>query len=186
VTGTSPARRLFFAFWPEPPVRAAIAEYSTVLRVGTGARPVAARDLHVTLEFLGLVQDADARRLEALCPLMRLPPLTLSFDRLAFWPGVRSLVLESSSPPPALLAAQAALRADLRDLGVRVGTRDYRPHVTLWRGLPSAFDSPVQPPLEWPLTEVALVRSEPGPAGSDYAVERRWRRSASGDQFIPD
>ncbi|MGH8798838.1 MAG: 2'-5' RNA ligase family protein, partial [Casimicrobiaceae bacterium] len=45
--------RLFFALWPAPPTRAALAALAQVLAGETGGRATAPANIHLTLAFLG-------------------------------------------------------------------------------------------------------------------------------------
>jgi 2'-5' RNA ligase len=57
MTGPEPARRLFFALWPDARVLArAVDAVATLVPRGAG-RPLRADQLHLTLEFLGNVLD---------------------------------------------------------------------------------------------------------------------------------
>lgn len=158
-------RRLFFAFWPDEPLREAFERARNRLFPLSG-RPVAAAGLHVTAAFLGTVSAA---RLEALMALRGpVAPLSISFDRLEYWPKPRVLV-----------AATTHLRDDLRELvdglwrrldrqGFTREPRPFRPHVTLARDVRSVRAGLPWEPLAWPVDRLELVESVPTPDGSIY------------------
>ena len=167
-------QRLFYAVWPPPAVRVALAlAGSQRLALGAG-RAVPAANLHLTLAFLGLVAGAELDRLEAIGARLRVPAALLTLDRIDWWPRAQVLVAAATEPPPALLGVQRELTDELKDGGFRVDSAAFRPHVTLARKLlrrPSAlaFD-----PVEWPLGTLALCASRPSAGGSIYTPLVVW------------
>lgn len=152
--------RLFLALWPDDDVRARLVAAQRGWTWPARVALTPPERLHVTLHFLGEVDDAAARALATRLP--RCSPFSLTLDRSALWPqGIA--VLEAGEPPPALLQLHAALAAELRGLGLRVETRRWRPHVTLARHAEGAVPPASFEPVEWLLRGVALVRSHAGP-----------------------
>jgi 2'-5' RNA ligase len=169
VTGATDRRRLFFAFWPDDPTRAALEAARTRLFPLDG-RPVAAADLHVTAAFLGAVSEA---RVPALLRLATaVPPFELCFDRVDFWPRPKVLVAVSSQSPPRAAAAVDSLWGALSRLGFRRDPRPWRPHVTLARDTRAPRRDPQWPAVSWPVRGLRLVESLPAeaaaPAGARY------------------
>ncbi len=119
-------RRLFFACWPDESLRLAILAGRQRLFPLSG-RPVEPSDLHLTLAFLGAVEESRVAQLKALAGPMS--PVDLVLDRLQWWHKPRVLVAEASQAPP-------GLRATVDDLGA--GWSGWATHVT--RG-PSARTS---------------------------------------------
>ena len=161
--------RLFTALWPEPDVRAAIAAVSQSMAWPGGARPTAHAKLHMTLHFLG---DVDDDRLPALCTALAVPApaFELRLDQLQAWPGGLLVLCPSSIPPP-LARQRADLAERLLALGVRVDARAFAPHVTLARRAPPHCAQRSLPPVRWPVRGHALVQSTPQ---GGYAVLQRW------------
>jgi 2'-5' RNA ligase len=98
-------------------------------------RVVAEVDLHVTLCFLGAVEES---RLEPLCQRVsevQAAPFELEFDAFEYWRRARALVATASRAPSAAVALAATLCAAARALGLSADERVLRPHVTLVRGL---------------------------------------------------
>jgi RNA 2',3'-cyclic 3'-phosphodiesterase len=155
--------RLFLALWPDAPVLEQLVTLADSWAWPEQARRTAPAKLHVTLHFIGNV------------PAARLPDLRaglevewsgcdLAFDRATVWPGGIA-VLEASRVPAPLAQLHADLAEELRELGLPVESRPYRPHVTLARkafaARPPAFD-----PLRWRAGPgYALVRSVGGGRG---------------------
>jgi len=55
---------MFFALWPDDAVRAQLAHWSRELHAVCGGRPTRVENLHLTLAFLGGVEDARAAEVE--------------------------------------------------------------------------------------------------------------------------
>lgn len=146
--------------------------------------PVAGRDvpvqnLHVTLCFLG---DVDERRLERLATTLDeklVAPLAL--DVLFDEPGWRAdsgvTWLAASDPPDALLALGQRMRGAAGRVGIRVDKRAFLPHVTLARRV----DHPPPAPLSTPAVRchferVELYESVRESGGARYRELDAWPR----------
>lgn len=160
--------RLFTAIWPSPEVNEALHRVQRACNWPAAARTTRAERLHLTLHFIG---NVDASRLEELGTALAVPyePFEMSFDRFEVWRGgIAALV--ASRPPAGLLALHARLAAALRDAGLPVEERPYRPHVTLARQARGALGPPAMEPIVWQATEgYALVRTMPGGAYESLA-----------------
>lgn len=167
--------RLFFALWPDPDTQQywhdALAAYVKPL----GGIRVPAANLHLTLAFLGEVQGSRINALLHLGDDLSHEPFTLRLDRIEAWnkPGLACLRPAEVPLPLARLAGQ--LRTGLQQEGFAVEARAFKPHVTLSRHIIIPAESlPVWPVLEWPVSTLALVRSELSAEGSHYHVVGRW------------
>ena len=176
MSGERPAqRRLFFALWPDAAERRALSLAFGGAIAAAGGRAVPPPQLHLTLEFLGRVADAELAPLAALAAAVPLPvDATLVLDRLDWWRRAALLVAVPSAPPSGLLALQATLREALSGRGFRVDSRPFRPHVTLVRKVAAAPGAVGAARVAWPVRELALVESLPSPAGSSYTPLARW------------
>ena len=161
--------RLFAALWPDPALRRALQAWQAAWTWPPRARPTPARDLHLTLVFIGAAPVERLPDIEAALATPT-PAFELALDEPALWH--RRLAVMACREVPALLAAwQQALADTLRALGLAIETRPYRPHVTLARSAAGALvpaGSP--PPLRWsPRGHVLAVRD-----GAHYRVLRRY------------
>lgn len=147
--------RLFFAL----PCPAPIAEELTAWSEenAPGGRPLHCADLHVTLAFLGSQPVARLPTLMALAAQLSLPAVELELSVLEHWSDL--LVLVPQQAPTALLEFQANLQARLRDAGVVLEQRAYRPHLTLVRRLATAPLTTAAPQVTWPVGEWGLYQS---------------------------
>jgi 2'-5' RNA ligase len=173
----SATRRLFFALWPEPDVRAAIVDRteSARLEAALGGRRVPAHNLHLTLVFLG---DVPCERLDGLLDaagqLARPGRFSLRLDRFGTFDRARVAWLGAEPVAAAVRLVDGLERAAEMAAGVSSDDRAWRPHVTLLRGIDvDAAESLPRPgaPIDWPVRGFALVesiRSRP------YQVLRTW------------
>lgn len=134
--------------------------------------------VHLTLAFLGDVPLADLPMLHALGEKIRGVRFSLRIDRLGYWPHKRLLWAGMSEVPDGLHDLQRQLLAALAESGYRVDSagRGFTPHITLVRHVPSeSLDSAAAggsalPPLDWPCSSFALLRSDLSSSGPSYTV----------------
>ncbi len=126
-------KRLFFALWPDHRQRDRLRDVITPVAKLVEGRMVDRRNWHVTLAFIG---GFPANRVEYLLQRaaeIRVEPFRLNFDRLEFWPRPKVASLVAMTVPPELQALVDSLNGILKDLGVSVEDRNYRPHITVVR-----------------------------------------------------
>ena len=187
--------RLFVALLLEPALLEALNSIQSVLRrldTSGSVRWVDPRGIHLTLKFLGEVDEA---RLEPLTAALTAAARSRTAPRLALGsPGVfpgpgRPRVLwiglrESGQHLPPLAEA---VESAMNGLGWPKEKRAFQPHVTLGRvrdqarpnaarDLAAKLDTVSVPETaEIPHTRLALMQSHLGPAGARYAEVGLWR-----------
>jgi 2'-5' RNA ligase len=129
-----PRRRLFFALWLGDAERADLAEAAVGPLAGLAGRALAAADWHVTLCFLGAVEERLLAPLCAQAALIAAPPFTLRLVRLDYWHEARVIAALAAEAPAAAQQLASDLRALARSLGLAPDEKPLRPHVTLMRG----------------------------------------------------
>jgi 2'-5' RNA ligase len=149
-------RRLFYAIWPEPAERAALAAAAQSLFPLSG-RPVAAADFHITLAFVGAVDDARLAAFQALA--QPLTPFDVTLDALEHWPKPRVLVAAARHASSQLAATVAALWRQLDRLGVAREPRPFQAHATLARDVRQWRSGRSFPAVTWTATRIRLVES---------------------------
>lgn len=167
--------RLFFALWPDDNTRQAIQQISTALPLSSRQR-TRAELWHITLVFIGNVDEALVPKIieTTTIPIDAPETITLVFDQLEYWRRAGVLCLTCSQP--ALVASNLVtqLSTPLLELGLKLDTRPYCPHLTLARHvreLPTA----VFQPLIWSASAFALVESVSSPAGVIYQPLQFWQ-----------
>jgi 2'-5' RNA ligase len=112
-----------------------IAQTLSMLRGGLpGARWIDPQNYHVTLRFIGDVDDSDAREIASLLGRVRRGPFELRLDGLTSFGGKKPrAVVATVAPSPALMEAQAEQERLMQRIGLEPEGRKYTPHVTLAR-----------------------------------------------------
>lgn len=161
---------MFFAIWPDDPVRDALATAALDAREACGGRATAAPKIHLTLFFVGEIERARIPELEACASAVEATAFALDLDVLGYWRHNRIVWAGTRSAPPALVGLAAALTAKLAAAGYRGEDRLYVPHVTLVRNARQAPPTPALEAPAWGVREFVLVES----AGGRYEPLSRW------------
>jgi 2'-5' RNA ligase len=169
-----PTRRLFFSLWPDDALRAGLNRAVGAVQAGNG-RIVSASTFHLTLVFMGNVPVTKRPEIDAIASAIRIPPFRLCLDRYGYFEGPRVTWLGPSVTPEPLAELYALLFGGLRDAGLTVEERVYRPHVTLVRSSPPPPRQVLDPPLEWQVSEFLLVESRILVQGALYRLLRTWK-----------
>lgn len=110
-------------------------ELSRLGRAVEAARPTPLEQLHVTLRFLGEVDEELGGRFAAEAAGLRAPAFELTPSGLGCFPNARRprIAWAGFEPCQPLLELQAAMETLSRDCGLEPETKPFRPHVTLAR-----------------------------------------------------
>lgn len=163
--------RVFFALWPAPDAAKRLAVIARAEAGAFGGRPTRSETIHLTLAFVG---DVDEERLPALvgaAEAVRGEAFALQVDRLGYWAHNHLRWAGCSRVPPALGELAGALREALLAAGFPVDRPPggLVPHVTLVRRMAAAAPpGPIEPIVAWHCPEFALVRSHRLSAGASY------------------
>jgi 2'-5' RNA ligase len=116
-------------------IPAAIGQQLSMLRGGLpGARWIDVENYHVTLRFLGDIDDATAHEAASVLAGIRRPAFDLRFAGVISFGGhkPRAVVAETTQPS-ALIDLQAEQERLMQRIGLEPEGRKYTPHVTLAR-----------------------------------------------------
>ncbi len=172
----TPAKRLFFALWPDEALRQRLYALGGELLRDHRGRRLPPQNLHLTLAFLGSVGAERQACLERVASAIRLPAFTLMLDQAGFWPR-KGLLWAGGTPPEALLALVHGINQGLRTCGLEPETRPFQVHLTLARnvrGLHLDRDRTIAP-LAWKVSQFALAASQTLPEGARYDILKTWR-----------
>ena len=167
------ARRLFFALWPDPVLKAAIAGAARAPARPHGGRRVRDENLHLTVLFLGNVGAEAEGRLAQAAATVRAPAFELSLDQVGSFFRARVLWVGASQMPPALGELRRQLESAAQGAGVPFDPKPLKPHVTCYRDVRRSLDPAAIEPLRWPVRTFALVHSTPA-GGGQYHVVSQW------------
>lgn len=165
-------QRLFFALWPSGELRDSL---TPLLKFDKecGGRPHPPSNMHITLNFLGMV-DADTRDcLEQAAHEIVIPSFDLTLDRFGYWPRPKVMWLGCSDTPETMRALVGALNGAMEQCGLEPEKRPYQPHLTLLRKAKRVPQGEA-PVLHWQAKEFVLAESVSTPGGVEYRVLRRW------------
>jgi RNA 2',3'-cyclic 3'-phosphodiesterase len=131
-----------------------------------GGRTVAQADLHLTLCFLGAVDESALAALLTRASHLAAAAFSLQFDRIEYWRESRVMVAVASQAPSHGWALVRALQSVTGELGLSPDLKPWRPHVTLARGIarrrvPAELLSglPLAPDSAWPVDRFHLAES---------------------------
>jgi 2'-5' RNA ligase len=173
---SGPARRLFFALWPDAAARAALAAAARPAVAAAGGRGIPESNLHATLAFLGSVPErrlGELREIGARVAsggLPRAPPLQLHFDEVAHWARAQILVALSAAESPAAHALADQLKSATRAAGFSPDLKPFQAHVTLARKVSRAAAAPLAHRVSWSFAGFALIESRTDARGAAYSV----------------
>lgn len=165
----SATARLFLGLWPDDRTLVQLAARRDAIAWEERAKVSLNERLHLTLHFIGQVPR---ERIPALQERLQVPAgdIELELTWLDVWKGGIA-VLRPHAVPPALSNLQIELAKQLRNEGLPVEEREFRPHVTLARNAPAAIDIG-SPPVRWRSSGYALCESRDG-----YHVLKRYASS---------
>ncbi len=176
--------RLFIALDIPPEIRARLTDYMERARVrAPGARWARVEGLHVTLKFIGHVDDAEVGRIRTALAPIKAAPFEVRFEGMGFFPNPNAARVfwagvDGGDHLPRLAST---IDAAMEKLGFTRETKPYHPHLTLARTSsrplrelrPMLADSP---PQFGTMTarEFFLYQSQPQKGGSKYTKLERF------------
>jgi len=165
-----------------------VAQSLATLRGGLpGARWIDPEDYHLTLRFIGDVDDTVAREVASLLGKVSRPPLELRFDGLSSFGGRRPrAVIATLAQTPALMELQAEHERLIQRVGLEPEGRKFTPHVTLARLRDSSSRQvadylATRPFLQGPsfrVTRFVLFSARASVGGGPYVVEAAYPLAA--------
>jgi len=180
-------RRAFVAVVPTPAVLDALEPHVTALAATEPAlRWTPRAQWHLTLQFLGAVDDAETLTAAVGAAVAASPRFDTQLAGGGAFPSPRraTVLWVGVQPPDPLVALAAAVHDATRPLGHPDDGRPHHPHLTIARAArPRALTrlvddlgtTPIGPPF--PVTDVAVVESDTRPTGAVHTV---WARHPLG------
>jgi len=162
----------------------AVADALAMLRGGLpGARWIDPENYHLTLRFIGDIDDDDAREVAYMLGKVRRPPFDLRLSGLSSFGGRKPrAVIAEADGGGALLDLQAELERLIQRVGLEPESRKYTPHVTLAR-LRDSSSQQVADYLaarghfrsaSFPVSGFVLFSSKASVGGGPYIVEAAY------------
>lgn len=174
-------KRLFIALELPETCRKCLADLGSPIR---GARWLTEDQLHLTLAFLGDVNEESEKRLREKLAEVRVPPFLLPIEGVGTFGGAYPSVILAGvgTGHPHLYALHKRVHDALFAAHFDPELRSFHPHVTLAR-LKDVSEHTLRPFLRkheseefclFEVTSFALVSSKAGPEGSIHTVEARY------------
>jgi 2'-5' RNA ligase len=164
--------RLFFALWPPARARAGLERLAAGVALVSGGKAVEAAKIHLTLAFLGEVDEARAAAAGEVAATLRARPFVLRLDRVGSFRRSRVAWAGASELPVELLALQSALDRGLRGNGFELEERPFRPHITLARKTRERVPQASIETIDYACDALALVASDLG--RGEYRTLESW------------
>jgi 2'-5' RNA ligase len=100
----------------------------------SGARWIDVENYHITLRFIGDIDESAAQEVHSALERIRRRPFTVTLNGLGAFGGDRPrAIVATAKPSPPLVELQAEQERLIRRLGLPAETRKFAPHVTLAR-----------------------------------------------------
>lgn len=165
-------KRVFIALWPDELTRQKIVQIMSALDE-KGLKWVKANNLHITLLYIGTVDNTLYACIENVVREISAKPLSIEFDQLRHWRKAKLLCLCSCRPPIEIIKLANTLHDKIARYGIELDAREYCPHVTLARQVRCNPQLQLAP-LIWRANTFSLVESVAQANGVDYQVLRTW------------
>jgi len=168
------AKRLFVGVFPSKEAQEQISAYQMKWQWPAGARLVVHDQLHITLAFLGSVDQQDEDRIRTVLQATSLKPTSIRLtEATTFRGGIAVLRSDGNSE---LFALRESIRQKILSLGLAADTLPWKPHITLARAAEGCRPPRDPPSIEMGVKLFSLVYSRPDPAHS-YEVIASWPSS---------
>jgi len=161
-------RRLFFALWPDDRQRDRLRDVINSVAKTVEGRPVERRNWHITLPFIGDVEERHIPNIHELITQVEVQPFRLVFDRLEYRPRAKVACLAVATVPAELEQLVSSLNDVVQLVVATPPDKTYRPHITVSRDA-RAFTTErltQRATTEWSSFEI--MESTSGPAGKAY------------------
>lgn len=168
-------RRVFFALWPPPPTLDRLDGLARALEAHGGGRRMRRDSLHLTLAFIGAVEEDRLPVLAGAASTVRAPAGAFALDTLGHWPHKQIAWAGCHALPSCLRRLSAELADALRAAGFDLEQRPFVPHVTLLRNARAGRLLPLGEPVAWPVERFSLVESHLHPSGAHYRRIADWQ-----------
>lgn len=167
------SQRLFFALWPDDGVRHIIATITKQVVAQHYGKPVCVENLHLTLAFLGNVNQTQRDCVEAVAESISITPFSLCLDHLGVFPKPKVLWMGLQEQPDALMQLSEDLCRGAEGCGIALDKKTFNPHVTLMRKVKNLHALEIES-VQWQVRDFCLVQSVSYPEGVEYRVIKRW------------
>ncbi len=166
--------KLFFALWPDVSTREHLHSMQARLLPLIGGRGTAPNTFHITLCFLGEVDPARLNILTAIGSEIDGRTFEMQINKVSCFEKAKVGWAGSKQVSQPLVELQAAIQNAVNAEGFDIDRSTFRPHITLVRHLPQAFETMSTQGVRWPVSGFSLVASLPDAGGVRYELLKTW------------
>lgn len=141
------------------------------------SKNVAVSNFHITLCFLGSIDNNRTHQLESLhdeLSQISMQPFSLQLDSSGYWAKPKIQFIAPSVQPEALLNLQNSVQSAALRLNFPIEKRLFRPHVTLQRKVKTPSVPLFQPNISCEFDNFSLYESVSGAAGVNYIKRQTY------------
>ena len=173
-------QRLFFALWPSLELGRELYRLSDRALDGVSGRRVLPEDIHLTLAFLGSVNDEFRKCAEQAASRVQTGVFALNLERIGCWARSGILWVGPEQTPDSLTQLVQELNTGLAACGHEVEKRPYAAHLTLVRQARPCVSARVIETHHWKIDRFCLVQSCTHREGAHYEILREWELGKAG------
>jgi len=163
--------RLFFAIWPEPAAGRELARVGESLAELAGGNPMPVEKIHMTLAFLGSLDEGRAGAAVLAAAPVKSPEIRMTIDSVGSFRRAKVGWAAPSQPVESLARLQSQLAERLRERGFALEDRAFTPHITLVRKLARPVPRAPMPSIEWKSRAFTLVETT---GDGRYEIRESW------------
>jgi RNA 2',3'-cyclic 3'-phosphodiesterase len=167
-------RPTFFALWPSTSLQRQLADIAREIKQHCIGKPVATHNLHLTLVFVGEVNQAIIPRLIDAAKSASPEAFILQLNRVGWFQNSKVAWIAPEQTPPELSSLANNLQQALRQTGFTFDEKPFVPHVTLLRKSGRLTEANLSHVIVWQVRGFALVQSHSEPDGVRYEVLYRF------------
>lgn len=132
-------------------------------------------DFHMTLQYLGQVDDESHARVLDSTTHVTASPFRLTIDQSGYWRRPKIAWIGTDEVPSELRDLLQQLGGQLADCGFPPETRPYQPHITLVRNAGKSSPGPLDHAISWAVNSFSLVESVSTPDPPRYHPLKTWK-----------
>ena len=168
-TDTGSSRRLFLACWPDQALQDLLYSLAQRLQKKNGGRKTTRENIHLTLIFLGQVQQHREQQLRKQLRTLDVKQFDLELDEAGAFTHCRINWVGPRIIPKGLKDLHQALKHISHDLGFHTEERPYKPHVSLLRKAKTQPEQAIEP-IPWKVDRYCLIESKLKDNGVQYEI----------------
>lgn len=165
--------RLFFALWPDEPVRQQISCYLESLSPYSGL-VVPSFNWHMTLHFVGNTTFEEKICLDRQANKVQIKPFEITIDKTGYFKKPKVFWLGCRRPPQALFDLQEKLGWQIGHCEYQPESRPYSPHITVMRKVMKKPDFESVGRINWQVDRFVMIESVAQSGGVRYQVVEEY------------